>query len=446
MNPFPLGVQGIDIILRGLIGTREGNAACCFVARDVVELFKRNFTRHHFAVRLLFGAEVRGTFPSLGPLFPAKGILSAKAARYPAAEAASSAARRGRCVIGEFRVREKMVQRFLDDRFHIVVITSRLIDSVSRFAQREHEAVRILDAGAVDIRGKSLRQLIRNMLLFLGQAASGHTHHPFIRFIRRVQIGDRAPAHGAQNRVAYPGDRSDLFQISIIQGAVTGRAHQGRLSSPAAHPEGKDTLRIPGNNIIRIAKIPHRGLQVRHTGRRSRVSAPASRVDIDKAFIRIGRKAGIGGQRRHGGVSGRVDRHDDGRCFRRIGSDHGIRIDLTGVSPVTVLRRGHIRPRDKDREGFIGRVRWGFAVGDADLIIHVIVSVILPGRLIDFRQICHRFRFAPEIICCIRTRSAAAAGKHRRAQQCTQKTCHELFFHFVSLPVRRFADSIPLKP
>ena len=343
-----------------------------------------------------------------------------------------TAVRRG--FIREGSICQEVVQRFLDDRLHVQVVGTCLINAVFGFLQREHIAVFIFDSGVVDIVRKRFCQRIGDRLFLFRKITACSTHHPFISFIRGVEVCDRAPAHGAKNRIADALNGADGLKIGLIQRAVARSAHDRGLCASAGHTECEDGLRIARHRFITVADVPDRRFEIGDTGRCAGISAPASGMDIDKSGIGIVRHIGIITQRSLGAVARGIDRHDDRRSGCRVAVHRAVSTERTGIGAVSVILCIHIRTRHKYRKCFIGTVRRVLAVCDTNLVVHIIIRVILPCGAVDHRKpggdfclfcfscfrSCFLYGFCFFILCGALFRCAAGRKAQRQTADHTQ--------------------------
>ena len=367
------------------------------------------------ALRRAAGQLAPALLAALGPL------ARREIHRSAAAEAAPSAGGRPR-LIGEGRVRQEVVQRGLDLRKHQVVVAARLPDALPGGLQCQQLAIGIAQTQAVDVSGVGLRQAVGQGLLSVAQAGAGHAHVPLVGRIRRVQIGDGAPAHGAHHRVADALRRADGRQVGFIAGRVACRADQRALGSASAHAQGKDSCHVAGQQPFLQAGVADGRLEVRHTGGRACVTAPGPRKGQHEARVRVIADAAVpaGGRivrgGRHGRVARGVHRQDDGCGQGRVAADCTIGVHGAGVGAVAVVRGVHVRPGNEEAHGFpfgIGRTQ---TVAQAYLPVEIMLGVVLPAGHIEERQTVVRvFR-----------QRGAARHQQRRAQQqacCPSKGC-----------------------
>ena len=286
-------------------------------------------------------------------------------------------------VVGKARIKQEIIQGTLDLALDQLIIAAALPDAIFGLRKREDGAVPILDPRAVDIVRPGVCQRVRDRLLLVRKAASCAAHHPLVALVSRVQIGDRAPAHGTVYRVTLIHDGTDLLQIRGVELAVAGGAHQGGLGSAAAHAEGKDALCISGHTIITEAEKTYRSLQICHAGWCTCVTSAAARMDIDKARICVADNAsGIVRECRHRGIARRVDGHDDGGCGGGIPVQGGIR-QRAAPCPVAVVAAVEISAGYKYGERLVTLIRRGCTVGYTDLVIHIVVRVVVPFCHVD---------------------------------------------------------------
>ena len=301
---------------------------------------------------------------------------------------AAPTAEAGRCVgiIWEARVREEIIERLLDDFLQVIIVGTRLVAAIRTRLQRQRRAVLVRQSELVDVGCIGRGELVRNRLFLLAEVRPRVPHHPLIGLIRGIERGDRAPCLRAENRVTDTLDRADRRQIIIIERRITGHAQQCRLCATTRHAEAEDPLRVPRKVPCRVTKVADRRLQIRHTGRRARITTTAARVHIYEARVRILGHARVLRHRRLWHIPRRIDRHHD-RCRRRcVPADLRRRIDRAGKGPIAIGRRLHVRARHDDRELLVIRVRRRRAVGDPQLIVDVVRLVIAPLRVVDLRQ------------------------------------------------------------
>ena len=262
-----------------------------------------------------------------------------------------------------------MLQRGFDYALYIIIVTAALIDAILAFDERQHVAVLIRQPQLIDVFRKSPRHAVRISLVFLGQAAAGIAHVPFVGFVGHVQVGDGAPAHAALHGVAFGHDGSDGFQIRLIQSAVARHADQSALRSAAAHAQGKDAVHIARQEVLVVAGITYRCLKVSDHGGRSGVTAAGACEYHDHAgacILRnapIAHRAGVVGWRGHGGIAGRIHRNYQRRGEGGVLPGSARLIHRAGIGSIAVIRRREISARNKYAHGFIAAVSRGSSVG-----------------------------------------------------------------------------------